>query len=128
MTILQIAWLTIILAALMLAGAYAAWYQNAHADLLAECKGPERGIHLSVGNKSYFYYCSYVRPRGHMIRMTAYGTTYECTTAKEAVRLLMFLGYMVKPPAVKPWQVPRWSHYWDLRACLLGLKSFMEGA
>lgn len=62
MTTAQIVWITLVVVTLMLVGAFFAGREFAHGELLAQCKGPERGIHLSVGDKRYFYYCSYVKP------------------------------------------------------------------
>lgn len=62
MTQSQALWIMAVVSALLLAGGYAIGYETAQADMLASCKGEERGIYLSVGNKRYFYFCSYVQP------------------------------------------------------------------
>lgn len=49
----------IILIGLFAVSAYALGHAHAHEELLAQCKSEEHGIRLSVGNKQYFYYCSY---------------------------------------------------------------------
>lgn len=54
--------LSIVLSAALAAAAYALGHANAHADLLEQCKSEQHGIRLSVGNKQYFYYCSYQKP------------------------------------------------------------------
>lgn len=51
--------LSLVLTAVLAAAAYALGHANAHAELLDQCKSEQHGIRLNVGNKEYFYYCSY---------------------------------------------------------------------
>ncbi len=55
-------WIGLVILALVAGFISGSFYT--HADLLAQCKGPEKGIHLQVLEKRYFYYCSYVQPQG----------------------------------------------------------------
>lgn len=62
MTKNQALWIMFVVSVLLILGGYAIGYEVAQADMLASCKGEERGIHLTVNGKSYFYFCSYVKP------------------------------------------------------------------
>lgn len=56
----SVVWLFVVI--FLIWGAFRLGHAKAHEELLAQCKGPELGIRLHVGQKSYFYYCSYVKP------------------------------------------------------------------